>query len=93
MYVVLERIRGDMGDDVIIMNPDVVQALYQEGYLYDMAELHPAKAMTDAARQQCTIDGQVVSVPMTMITYGLFGNVIPGQNPDIKVEQWGNTCN
>lgn len=73
--VVLERVRGDMGDDVIIMNPDVVQALYPEGYLYDMANLESAGAMTDAARQQCTIDGQVVSVPMTMIAYGLFVNV------------------
>lgn len=73
--VVLERVRGHMGDDVLIMNPDVVQALYPEGYLYDMKELDVAKAMTDAARQQCTIDGHVVSVPMIMIAYGLYVNV------------------
>ena len=40
-----------------------------------MKELDAAGAMTDAARQQCTIDGHVVSVPMTMITYGLYVNV------------------
>lgn len=73
--VVLERVRGHMGDDAVIMNPDVVQALYPEGYLYDMKELDAAAAMTDAARQQCTIDGQVVSVPMSMIAYGLYVNV------------------
>lgn len=73
--VVLERVRGNMGDDVLIMNPDVVQALYPEGYLYDMAHLEAAKAMTEAARKQCTIDGHVVSVPMTMLAYGLYVNV------------------
>jgi len=73
--VVLERVHGHMGDDAVIMNPDVVQALYSEGYLYDMKGLDAAAAMTDAARQQCTIDGHVVSVPMNMIAYALYVNV------------------
>lgn len=72
--VCLERVRGHMGDDVLMLNPDVVQALYPEGFLYNMAELDAAKAMTDAARQQCTINGEVVSVPMTMIAYCLYTN-------------------
>lgn len=72
--VVKERIRGDMGDDVYIMNPDVAYEMNQEGYLVDMSELDSVKYLTDTALDQCTVDQKVISVPMTMLCYGLFVN-------------------
>lgn len=72
--VVRDRVRNRMGDDLYIMNPDVVYEMYREGYLADLSDLEAVKYMTKDALDQCTIDGKVISVPMTMLCYGLFVN-------------------
>ena len=69
-----ERIRSDMGDDLYIMNPDVAYEMNREGRLADLSELDAVQYLTDTARDQCTVDGKVISVPMTMLCYGLFVN-------------------
>lgn len=69
-----ERIRSNMGDDLYIMNPDVAYEMNQEGRLGDLSGLDSVQYLTDAARDQCTVDGKVISVPMTMLCYGLFVN-------------------
>lgn len=72
--VVLDRVRNKMGDDISIMNPDVAYALNQEGYLADLSGLDTVQYLTDDALNQCTVDGKVISVPMTMLCYGLCVN-------------------
>lgn len=72
--VVRDRIRHGMGDDLYIMNPDVAYDMYQEGYLADLSDMEVVKYLTKDALSQCTIDGKVISVPMTMLCYGLFVN-------------------
>ena len=72
--VCIERIRNDMGDDLYVMNPDVAYEMNQEGRLADLSSLDAVQYLTDAARNQCTVDGKVISVPMTMLCYGLFVN-------------------
>lgn len=72
--VVRDRVRNEMGDDLYIMNPDVAYEMYREGYLADLSDLEAVQYLTNEALNQCTIDGKVVSVPMTMLCYGLFVN-------------------
>lgn len=72
--VVLDRVRHHMGDDLYMMNPDTAYTLNQEGYLVDLSDMDAADSLTDAARQQCTVDGKLISLPLTMICYGLFTN-------------------
>lgn len=72
--VVRDRVRSHMGDDLYIMNPDVAYEMYREGYLTDLSDLEAVQYMTSDALNQCTVDGKVISVPMTMLCYGLFVN-------------------
>lgn len=72
--VVRDRVRNEMGDDLYIMNPDVAYEMYREGYLADLSDLEAVQSLTDEALSQCTVDGKVISVPMTMLCYGLFVN-------------------
>lgn len=72
--VVRDRVRNEMGDDLYIMNPDVAYEMYQEGYLEDLSDLNAVQYLTKDALSQCTVDGKVISVPMTMLCYGLFVN-------------------
>lgn len=72
--VVRDRVRNNMGDDLYIMNPDVAYEMYREGYLADLSDLSSVQYLTKEALSQCTVDGKVISVPMTMLCYGLFVN-------------------
>lgn len=72
--VVRDRVRNKMGDDLYIMNPDVAYEMYREGYLADLSDLKSVQYLTQEALSQCTVDGKVISVPMTMLCYGLFVN-------------------
>lgn len=72
--VVRDRVRNKMGDDLYIMNPDVAYEMYREGYLEDLSDLKAVQNLTKEALNQCTVDGKVISVPMTMLCYGLFVN-------------------
>lgn len=72
--VVRDRVRNHMGDDLYIMNPDVAYEMYREGFLTDLSDLECVQYMTKDALNQCTIDGKVISVPMTMLCYGLYVN-------------------
>ena len=73
--VVKDRVRSHMGDDVYVMNPDVAYELNGEGFLADLSGLDSAAYLTDAALSQCTVDGKLISIPMSMICYSLYVNV------------------
>lgn len=94
--VVRDRVRNRMGDDLYIMNPDVAYEMYREGYLTDLSDLDAVKYLTDDALDQCTIDGKVVSVPMTMLCYGLFVNQDLLDRYDLKMpktkQEFLNCC-
>lgn len=85
--VVRDRVRNEMGDDLYIMNPDVVYEMYREGYLVDLSDLGVVQNLTNEALSQCTIDGKVISVPMSMLCYGLFVNVDILDRYELKVPE------
>ena len=72
--VAMDRIRSHMGDDLYILNPDAAYEMAQEGYLVDLSDLDTVQYLTDAALNQCTVDGKVISVPQVIVCYGVFVN-------------------
>lgn len=73
--VCLERVRSHMGDDLILMNADVISTLGKEGLLSDLSSLEFVPKLQDCILAANTIDGKLVAVPFEIVAYGLFCNV------------------
>ena len=71
--VAIDRIRNDM-DDIYLMNPDVIQAMGEEGKLRDLSGLACAENLRDVVRTANTVDGKLVAIPQEVVAYGLFIN-------------------
>ncbi len=71
--VALDRARNNM-DDIYLLNPDVIQALGEEGKLMDLSGLECAKNLRDVVKAANIIDGKLVAVPQEVVAYGLFIN-------------------
>ena len=71
--VTLDRVRNNM-DDIYLLNPDIVQALGQEGLLMDLSGLESAKNLREIVRVANTVDGKLVAIPQEVVAYGLFLN-------------------
>ena len=71
--VALDRARNDM-DDIYLLNPDVIQALGEEGKLRDLSDLACAENLRDVVRTANTVDGKLVAIPQEVVAYGLFIN-------------------
>ncbi len=71
--VALDRARNDM-DDLYLLNPDVIQALGDEGKLMDLSGLACAENLRDVVKTANTVDGKLVAIPQEVVAYGLFIN-------------------
>ena len=71
--VALERAKNNM-DDIYLLNPDVIQALAEEGKLMDLSGLESAKNLRDVVRTANVVDGKLVAIPQEVVAYGLFIN-------------------
>ena len=72
--VALDRARNNM-DDLYLLNPDVIQALGEEGHLMDLSGLDSAKNLREIIRVANTVDGKLVAIPQEVVAYGLFVNM------------------
>lgn len=73
--VCLERVRSNMGDDLLLMNADVISALGKEGLLTDLSGLAVVPRLRDCIITANTVDGKLVAIPLEVVAYGLFCNV------------------
>lgn len=73
--VCLDRVRSGMGDDLLLMNADVISALGREGLLTDLSGLEAASRLQDCVLAANTIGGRLVAIPQEIVAYGLFCNV------------------
>ncbi len=73
--VCLDRVRSGMGDDLLLMNADVISALGKEGRLSDLSGMEAASKLRDCALTANTIGGKLVAIPQEIVAYGLFCNV------------------
>lgn len=71
--VALDRARNDM-DDIYLLNPDVIQALGEEGKLMDLSGMECAGNLRDVVKTANTVDGKLVAIPQEVVAYGLFIN-------------------
>lgn len=70
----MERLREEMDDDILQLNPDVIINAGREGLLADLSDLEGVDKLLPAIRAGVTIDGKVVSMPREYIGYGLIVN-------------------
>ncbi len=73
--VCLDRVRSRMGDDLLLMNADVILALGKEGLLTDLSGMQAAGRLRDCVLTANTVDGRLVAIPQEIVAYGLFCNV------------------
>lgn len=71
--VAMDRAQNNM-DDIYLLNPDVIQALGEEGLLMDLSGLGCAENLRDVIKTANTIDGKLVAIPQEVVAYGLFVN-------------------
>ena len=60
--VTLDRARNNM-DDIYLLNPDVVQALGEEGKLMDLSGLECVENLREVIKTANTVDGKLVAIP------------------------------
>lgn len=70
----VERIRNDVGDDIILANSDVIMNMGREGLLADLSDVEGADELLPAVRASLTIDGKLVAFPWEYVAYGLIVN-------------------
>lgn len=73
--VCMDRVRNHMGDDLLLMNADVISALGKEGRLAGLSGMEAASKLQDCVLAANTVDGKLVAVPQEIVAYGLFCNV------------------
>ncbi len=71
--VALERVRSNM-DDLYLLNPDVIQALGEEGSLMGLSGLSCVENLRDVVKTANTVNGKLVGIPQEVVAYGLFVN-------------------
>ena len=69
-----ERIRDNVGDDILVLNSDVITNMGREGLLADLSDVDGADALLPAVRASVTVDGKLVAFPREYIAYGLIVN-------------------
>lgn len=87
-----ERLDAGEGNDVFIVNADMVKPLYEKGYFYDLSDQECYRRLNDLARSQCTIGDIVYCIPTSMTAYGMFVNLKVldqyGLKPPRNYDEW-----
>lgn len=91
-----QRLDAGKGDDVFIVNADMVKTLYHKGYFYDMSQFVAFQKLNDSAKGQAVIGDIAYCLPVSMTAYCLFVNldVLDQYNlkPPQNLEEFRNCC-
>ena len=91
-----QRLDAGEGDDVFIVNADMVKTLYNKGYFYDMSEFSAFQQLNESTREQAVIEDTAYCLPVSMTAYCLFVNldVLNKYNlkPPQNLEEFRNCC-
>lgn len=75
-YEALEkRMAAGKGDDVFMVNHDIVLEFKQSGQLMDLSGLESIDRYTDRMRSQMDMDGRIYWVPTIVSAFGLYCNM------------------
>lgn len=70
----IQRIRDNVGDDIITLNSDVITNMGREGLLADLSDVDGVDKLLPAVRASVTVDGKLVAFPREYVAYGLIVN-------------------
>ncbi len=70
-----QRLDTGQGDDIFIVNADMVKPLYHKGYFYDLSGLPAFQRMNESTREQAVIGDIAYCLPVSMTAYCLFVNL------------------
>lgn len=91
-----KRMAAGKGDDVFMVNHDVLLELEAAGQVADLSQLSTLSSYTDATRGQMEENGQVYWVPTTVSAFGLYCNLDllkqHGQKVPQTLGEWEAVC-
>lgn len=70
-----QRLDAGQGDDIFIVNADMVKPLYHKGYFYDLSGLPVFQSLNDATKEQAVIGEFAYCLPVSMTAYCMFVNL------------------
>ena len=92
-----KRMASGKGNDVFMVDHDVLLELEQTGQVVDLSGLSTISEYTDQMRSQMDKDGKIYWVPTTVSVFGLYCNMdlLEEQNQEIpsNLEEWEAVCN
>lgn len=96
-YEALEkRMAAGKGDDVFMVNHDIVLKLEETGQLADLSELSTIPEYTDRMRSQMLNDGKIYWIPTTVSVFGLYCNMDLMETHKQKIpenlQEWESVC-
>lgn len=91
-----KRMAAGKGDDVFMVNHDIVLDLRDKGQLADLSQLHTIENYTERMRSQMNDGGKIDWVPTTVSVFGLYCNLDflqeHGQQIPQNLHEWEQTC-
>lgn len=69
-----ERLDAGKGDDIFIVNADMVKPLYHKGYFYNLSTMPAFEELNDATKEQALIGEFAYCLPVNMTAYCMFVN-------------------
>lgn len=91
-----QRLDEGEGDDVFIVNADMVKTLYHKGYFYDMSRFPAFQKLNESTKEQAMIEDTAYCLPVSMTAYCLFVNLDVLKQYDLQppqnLEEFRNCC-
>lgn len=91
-----KRMAAGKGDDVFMVNHDMVLELEEKGQLADLSGLSTLSSYTDRMRSQMETEGTVHWVPTTVSVFGLYCNMdlLKEHKQEVpqNIEEWKAAC-
>lgn len=91
-----QRLDAGQGDDIFIVNADMVKPLYHKGYFYDLSALSAFQELNDATKEQAVIGEFAYCLPVSMTAYCMFVNLDVleqyGLQPPQNLEEFRACC-
>lgn len=69
------RLDAGYGDDLFIVNAEMIRPLHAKGHLLDLSSLPAVAQLNAECLEQSTVDGKILAFPLSFTAYGLFSNL------------------
>lgn len=73
--LLLCRLDAGYGDDLFIVNAEMIRPLNRKGHLLDLTDFPAVARLNQECLEQSTVDGKILALPLSFTAYGLFSNL------------------